>query len=441
MLKKLQYDSVSASICKVVIFGTLFIISIIAILLISLGSEKAHTVSCLFASFFAFLYIASTYWLLRQNYYRTVAYLLVLFYILVASSIAIVWGISTPIGLLFFALVIILAGILLTARWALFTAVLSGAILIGSQTAATLKWYQPSISWMADGPSYGDAFAYSAMFIMLALISWLYNREMERSLAKVKRTEAALLQQKATLKLRVKERTRDLRRVQLQEMRQMYHFASLGQLGVTLLHDLANHLTALTLSIEGLKDKQHSKELSRAQQIIHYLGDMVESTRRRLHGEAQKQTFDIVRKISETIDFLHYKAVQNSVEIDWQPFVKSWKYTGDPESFGQIIAILTNNAIDAYGNFTPADTRRVVVTLEVKDKYITIHISDWGKGIPKSRRKKLFTPHHSTKKSGLGLGLYIAKQIVEMQFLGTVILRPVSDHTEFIIKLPLNNEK
>ena len=77
----------------------------------------------------------------------------------------------------------------------------------------------------------------------------------------------------------------------------------------------------------------------------------------------------------------------------------------------------------------------------VEGKYIAIRISDWGKGIPESRRKKLFTVHHSTKKSGLGLGLYIAKQIVEMQFLGTIVLRPVSDHTEFIVKLPLNHEK
>jgi len=440
VLKKLQYDSVITSICKVVIFGTLFITSVIAILLTSLGRQNAHTLGCLILCGFAFLYIISTYWLLRQNHYRTVAYLLVLFYILIASCIVVVWGISTPIGLLLFSLVIILAGILFAARYALFIAILSSAILIGSQTAATLEWYQPNTSWMTTGPSYGDAFAYSAMFIMLALISWLYNREMNRALTKVKRTEAALLQQKATLKLRVKERTRDLRRVQLQEMRQMYHFANLGQLGITLLHDLANHLTALTLSIEGLEDKQHSKELGRAHQIIRYLGDTVESTRRRLHGEAQKQTFDVVRKVGETIDFLHYKAAQSSVEIDWKSSVKSWKYVGDPESFGQIIAILTSNAIDAYSN-TVAGTHRVVVTLEIKGGYISIHISDWGKGIPKSRRKKLFTAHHSTKKSGLGLGLYIAKQIVEMQFSGTIALSSASDHTEFIVKLPLSHEK
>lgn len=441
MLKKSQYNSVVASICKVVIFGTLFIVSASTLLLIYFGGENAYTSSCLLACGLAFLYLLGTYRLLQRYYYNPVAYLLLLLYILIASSIVAAWGISTPIGLLLFALVIILAGILLTARSALYAAILSGLILVGMQTTTYLGWHQPDTSWMTNDTSYGDAFAYWAMFMMLALISWLYTREMERSLARVRRTEAALLQQKATLKMQVKERTRDLRRVQLEEMRHMYHFAGLGQLGVTLLHDLANHLTALTLSIEDLRDDAHSKEIGRAQQIIRYLGDVVESTRQRLHGEPHKQTFDIVRKIGETIDFLHYKAAQNLVEIEWQPLVKSCKYTGDPESFGQIIAILVNNAIDASSHSDSSNARRVAVALKSKGSDITIHVSDWGKGITKNRRKKLFTPHYSTKKSGLGLGLYITKQIVEMEFLGTIVLHPSSDHTEFIIKLPRNHEK
>src|SRR4051812_21420069 len=100
--------------------------------------------------------------------------------------------------------------------------------------------------------SFGDVLAYCVGFGMLALVSWLYNREMERSLRQAQGAEAALLQQKATLEVEVEKRTEELRQAQLEEMQQMYRFAELGQLGVTLLHGLANHLTALTLEIEGL---------------------------------------------------------------------------------------------------------------------------------------------------------------------------------------------
>lgn len=272
---------------------------------------------------------------------------------------------------------------------------------------------------------------------MLALLSWLYNREMERALDHARRAEIALRRQKATLRLQVKAATNDLRKVQLEEMRRMYYFSKLGQLGVTLLHDLANNLTALTLEVEGMDDKS-GNERKRMQQIIHSLDDLVNTTRQRLNGKPQEQLFNVAREISETIDFLRYKATQKGIEIQWQPPAGLWKCKGDPESFRQIIGIITNNALDAYPARPSRGERRVVIAMQANNTHATIKISDWGKGIAKSKRRQLFKPHHSSKKSGLGLGLYITKQITEMQFNGSIALGARTDCTEFIIKLPLS---
>ena len=443
MSEQLPYNPIAASISYLVIFGTGLVIVIIATLLgisyyfMHSAQAPARLLVCAVAG----IYIASAYVCTRQHYYHIAAYLLVLFYLLLASGIVWSWSINTPIGPLAFGLFIVLAGILLTARHALFAGITAGLVLVVVQIAATFNWHQPDTSWTGNQSNFGDVLAYFAVFGMLALVSWLYNRAMERALMQAKRAEIALRQQKATLKRQVEERTKDLRQAQLEEMRQMYRFAELGQLGVTLLHDLANHLTALTLEIEGIKDTQSSKKMARAQQITQYLGDLVDSTRQRLHGGIQKQTFDIIRKISETIDFLHYKAAQSEITIDWYPSIRSLKYTGDPDSFCQIIAILTNNAIDSYTSSSPRDKRRVVVTAESNDTHIIIRISDWGKGIIKAQHKQLFKPHRSVKTSGLGLGLYIAKQTIEMQFSGTITLSSRDNHTEFIIKLPLANGK
>lgn len=285
-----------------------------------------------------------------------------------------------------------------------------------------------------------------AMVAMLALVSWLYRREVERLLLLAERAEADFLQQKTALRQKVKKRTAQLRQVQLKEMQQMYRFAELGQLGVMLLHDLANHLTALTLEMEGLQSRSNSQEIRRAQEILGYLEETVNNTRRRLYGHTQKQTFDIVRSTNEVIDFLSYKAAKAQVTIDWKPPAYSWNYVGDCTSFCQVIAIIISNAIDAY-RVTAQDAREPMrakpleISMQRNAKHYIIIISDWGKGISKSQRKQLFQPFNTTKKAGLGIGLFIARQTVAINFGGTITLNPKSDHTQFVIKFPIQNKR
>jgi signal transduction histidine kinase len=412
-----------------------------ALSLVSFGLQHVQAITSLIVCGLAVFYIVAVRALARRGRHRTVAYLLIAFYMLLAGWIVWSWGINTPLGLLIFGIVIVLAGILLTARHAPLAALVAGLILLGIQTTIVLGWHMPDMSWTGKDSNYADAITSCVIFGMLALISWLYNREMERSLWRAKQAEIALSGQKATLKQKVEERTAQLRQVQLEEMQQMYRFAELGQLGVTLLHDLANHITTLTLDIEGLQNKQNSSAIAHVRETTGYLEEIVNSTRDRLHGATQSQTFDLVRKINDIVNFLSYKAAKAGVTIDWQPPVYSWKYTGDPPCFCQIMAIIISNGIDAYSNTPKASGERLSIAMRRNKTHIVITVSDWGKGFTSSQRKYLFKPFHTSKKTGLGIGLFIAKQTVINNFGGTITLNPHSKHTEFIIKLPLQNGK
>lgn len=429
-------------ICNVVLFGTYLIIAVIFVLLLISFTihSQAHSPIKLGVCGAVFLYVIFANVLLHLKYRRVVAYMLAAFYLVFACGVVWCWGINTPMGTLTFALAIVLAGILLNARHSLIAAFSASIILAGIQTAIELGIYSPIRPWANSESSFADVLAYSAVFGMLALTSWLYNREMERSLTQARLAEAALQVQKATLKAQVKKQTTQLRRSQLKETQQMYRFTELGQLGVTLLHDLANHLTALTLEIEGLQSTEHSKAIARAQRITQYLGNLIQKTRDRLNGGTEEQTFNIIRTVSELIDFIRDKAERAQVTIDWRPPAKSWLYTGDASSLCQVVAIIVSNAIDSCSSSAPHE-RLVNVTMERNEAHIVIRISNCGKKITKSRSRLLFKPFCSSKKSGMGLGLFIAKQTVEIQFLGTLVLNPKSDQTEFVITLPYKNEE
>jgi signal transduction histidine kinase len=436
----------SKTLTNTVLFSTFGVIAVVTTLLLYdlyIKHSRGATVSLLVCGA-AIVYVTVLYVLWRLDYHRTVSYLLVVFYAVLAAGIIWGWGVNTPVGLLILGLFIVLAGILLTAKHSLVAAIVSWFILTAVYLMSGWGWHTPDTSWMVGKQSYGDVAAYSVIFSMLAIVSWLYNREMERSLAYAHQAESALLHQKATLKQEVKKRTAELRTAQLQELQNMYRFTQLGQHGVTLLHDLANHVTALTLELEGMEHNMNTPAFLRTQTIINYLTDVINNAKDRLNGKPQEQMFNVARKIREIVSFLSYKAEDAGVTIDWKPPRQTIEFMGDPAYFRQIVGTIADNAIDAYESSDKQPhpkQRRVNITLNQTPTHILIHVIDWGKGLTRQQQNQLFKPFQSTKKNGLGLGLFIAKQMAETYFKGSLSLNTLSDNTDFIIKLPRTHAK
>ena len=76
--------------------------------------------------------------------------------------------------------------------------------------------------------------------------------------------------------------------------------------------------------------------------------------------------------------------------------------------FSWVIENLVKNAIDAMEG-----KGKIALSIKETDKHVNISISDSGKGIPKNLQQKIFSPGYTTKKRGWGLGLSLAKRIIE----------------------------
>jgi signal transduction histidine kinase len=101
----------------------------------------------------------------------------------------------------------------------------------------------------------------------------------------------------------------------------------------------------------------------------------------------------------------------------------------------QVVANLLDNAL----KFSPAD-RPVDVDVAATDALVTISVTDQGIGIPPDQRDRVFDrffqAHASEYLSGLGLGLYVSRQIVE-QHGGTIdAVFPETGGTRFVVRLP-----
>lgn len=105
----------------------------------------------------------------------------------------------------------------------------------------------------------------------------------------------------------------------------------------------------------------------------------------------------------------------------------------NPPLFAWVVENLLRNALDAMDG-----KGKISAQVTEEDKFISIEISDTGKGISSSKFKTVFEPGFTTKKRGWGLGLSLAKRIIESYHSGRIFVKKsgIDEGTTFAIKLP-----
>jgi signal transduction histidine kinase len=428
-------------VLNVLLAGTVALFALaFSLLLVSLAAHNTFVLARTIVAGFGLLAALLAYKFSRSGRFTTAAYILLGLYCAMATGAAYRWGVTVPTGVLLFGLVLILSGIILGARTIPYAMGCVVLIIVVVRTLQVHNVIHPDFAAWADQPlNWGTVIGCIMIFGLMATVSQLYTSQMERSLKRARRAEAALRRQAQMLEITVERRTRELQDAQLEKVQQMYRFAELGQISTALLHDLANHLTTLSLDIEGLEEQNRSRMLQRAKRSIRYIDDMVGRVRDQLHGRGQVRAFNVANEIQETVDIMKHRAQDAGVRLQWEAPAdkKILRVKGESVRFRQLMANLVSNGIDAYEPQTETGSKRdVLITAEPLGEALLITVDDWGRGISPENREKLFEPFFSTKKTGMGMGLYIAKQFIEEHFGGKLILDPKKKNTSFRITIP-----
>ncbi|MGS2725461.1 sensor histidine kinase [Psychroserpens sp. BH13MA-6] len=121
-------------------------------------------------------------------------------------------------------------------------------------------------------------------------------------------------------------------------------------------------------------------------------------------------TLDRVDIVKETKDSYEYLKSRSSKLIDFDIALpdKALYVNLNPQLYSWTIENLVKNAIDAMKG-----KGALKLVLSYDDKYVKVTVSDTGKGISKQNFNAVFQPGYTTKKRGWGLGLSLAKRIIE----------------------------
>ena len=199
-------------------------------------------------------------------------------------------------------------------------------------------------------------------------------------------------------------------------------------------HQLGTPLSSLMAWLEILKDQGVStSSIAEMNKDIYRLETITERFSK-IGSKAKLAPLNVVEVVISGINYLKSrisKKVEVKIENDDLVLVGNI----NKPLFEWVIENLVKNAVDAmHGDGLLA----ISFSGDIKGKSILIDISDSGKGLPANKLKNVFEPGYTTKERGWGLGLSLAKRIIEEHHGGKIYIlnSELGVGTTFRISIP-----
>lgn len=442
-------------ILNIILFTSIILLTILAITIVHNQAIMGTSYDGVtLTTFIGIILIFSSLFILSKNgYARVASYILIGLYAAGALYCGYRWGTSLPATLLTSTLVIFASSILIGTRFGLIMSMLmSAALLILGIHEINYLGVQ---AWKYKTVSGTDIVTYSGILFFITTLSWLSNRETDRSLKRARNSEKMLEKERDNLEITVKERTEELRRGQFEQMSGLTKIAEFGKLSEGLFHDLMAPLTSISLGLEAIQSNKNQDvseirtQVDRAVNASQRMSNCMTQIRTSMRPTRRGSLTDLDEAIAFVNGLLQYKSRQVNARIIL-PDATHITFAADQIHLERILLNLLSNAIDSYSEKATDATcpRHIIISVQKilldKQKQVKIQITDYGCGISQENMEKIFTEFFSTKTDGLGtgIGLTIVKEIVEKELGGTIAIQSnITKGTSVTVTIPHDQSK
>lgn len=262
----------------------------------------------------------------------------------------------------------------------------------------------------------------------------------------LKTREDDLTELNRTLESRVNTRTEELQRANQQLLK-------LDRLKTILVsnasHELRTPLTSIKIHVMNLLDgvtgalgTDQLQALGRAHENIERLRTLIDdlldlSRLQAVEVELNREEVQLDRLVRDIVEGLRYFSEQKQLSVDLAFPGPLPPISGDPDKLRRALTNVIHNAM----KFTPQGGRIRIDAHQLTDESVLISVEDSGCGIAPEELDKVFlpffrSPHTSTTTRGSGLGLSIAKELIELHHGAIWAESPAGQGSRFFIRLP-----
>jgi signal transduction histidine kinase len=235
-------------------------------------------------------------------------------------------------------------------------------------------------------------------------------------------------------------------RQRMAELAHVNRFSTAGELTASIAHEINQPLGSILTNAETAKAilKSPTPDMAELSEIVDdILTDDRRATEviRRMRSLLKKAPFelkslDLNDLARENAEFLSALAVGRKFELVSVITPDALPILGDRIQLQQVILNLVLNGIDATRD-TPSQNRVISVRTSRVENFAQLSVSDRGSGIPEEKLQQVFEPFFTSKAEGMGMGLSIARTIIEAHHGLISAKNRVHGGASFRIRLPL----
>lgn len=233
---------------------------------------------------------------------------------------------------------------------------------------------------------------------------------------------------------KLRDNINDLEEINKEKTR-LEKFSALGEMSMTLAHEIKNPLNAIRGAVSYLTDNFEGEVLREFLSVIEEetvrLNEIVTSFLRFSRPAPLKLAVsDMNSAVRKTVELVRQEATENNVEVVMELDERITPFKFDEQQLRQALLNILVNAIDATKE---GDT--IKIATKAFDSRVCIMIEDTGAGMSKDMVAEIFKPFFTTKTRGSGLGLACVERIVKDHRGDISVRSEIGGGTEFVITL------
>jgi signal transduction histidine kinase len=234
------------------------------------------------------------------------------------------------------------------------------------------------------------------------------------------------------------------------ELAHFNRYSTAGELTASIAHELNQPLGAILTNAETLqlKLKSSAPDLNEIGEIVDDIrrddqraSEVIQRLRSMLKKAPPEMTVVDLNEIARnTVLILSPFATAREFELKSVIFSEPLPIKGDQVQLQQVLVNLIVNAADAMSDVARAE-RTVTISTARDENFAEVSVSDAGPGIGHDKLKEVFEPFFSTKPQGMGMGLSIARTIVEAHNGLMWAENKIGEGAVFRFRLPLSRQR